>query len=264
MSNTNMTVVSEQKGAVGIVRLNRPEKLNAWTIAMRESIMQAFSKFDQDENIRAIVLTGTGERAFCAGQDLSEAHGFNPDEAETWIWGWEAFYTTMRKLSKPLIIALNGVAAGSAFQASLLGDIRVGHPGVKMGQPEINSGIASITGPWIMNQLLGMSRTIELTLTGRLMDAEECHRIGIIHYLVPQDKVLERAIEIGEELGAKAPVAMKLDKTWFREMNEVSFQQAIEAAVRYHRVSYESNEPARMVEAFFKARGGDVAANKTQ
>lgn len=260
MTPTESAVVVEQRGVVGIIRLNRPEKLNAWTIGMRLDIMAALERFEQDEATRAIVLTGTGERAFCAGQDLSEAHGFDVDEAEAWIRGWEKFYATMRSLSKPLIMALNGVAAGSAFQASLLGDIRVGHAGVKMGQPEINSGIASITGPWIMNQLLGMSRTIELTLTGRLMEADECHRIGILHHVVPREEVLERAVQIGTELGAKAPVAMRLDKAWFREMTEASFREAIEAAIKYHRISYESNEPARMVEAFFKARGGAVPA----
>ncbi|MBX4378163.1 enoyl-CoA hydratase/isomerase family protein, partial [Mycobacterium tuberculosis] len=86
-------------------------------------------------------------------------------------------YRTLRSLSKPLIMALNGTAAGSAFQVALLGDIRVGHAGSKMGQPEINSGIPSVTGPWIMKQMLGLSRTIELTLTGRMMSAAEAHQL---------------------------------------------------------------------------------------
>ncbi len=255
-------VVVEQHDCVGLIRLNRPEKLNAWTVAMRDTIMKALNAFESDPAIRAVVLTGTGERAFCAGQDLEEAHGFSVDEAEVWIRGWETFYSVLRGLSKPLIMALNGTAAGSAFQACLMGDIRVGHAGVRMGQPEINSGIASITGPWIMNQMLGMSRTIELTLTGRLMDAEESQRIGLIHHLVEREDVLKRSMDIARELAAKPPVAMKLDKGWFREMTDTSFKEAIEAAIRHHRVSYSSNEPQRMVEKFFEARGSAMPAHK--
>jgi enoyl-CoA hydratase len=261
MTNAGDHVVVDRRGAVGIVRLNRPEKLNAWTVAMRNDIMSALNKFESDADVRAIVMTGTGDRAFCAGQDLAEAHGFSVDEAEVWIRGWEKFYSVIRGLSKPLVMALNGIAAGSAFQAALMGDVRVGHSGVKMGQPEINSGIASITGPWIMNLMLGMSRTIELTLSGRLMEADECERIGIIHHIVAQHEVLERSLEIAQDLGSKPPVAMRLDKARFREMTEASFKDAIEAAVRHHRVSYESNEPARMMEEFYKARGGKLPSD---
>jgi enoyl-CoA hydratase/carnithine racemase len=151
-------------------------------------------------------------------------------------------------------MALNGTAAGSAFQVALLGDIRVGHPGVRMGQPEINSGIASVTGPWIMREMLGMSRTIELTLTGRLMDAEECRHIGLLHHVVPMDQVMAKAMEIGRELAAKPPVALRLDKQRFKEMTEAGFRDAIEAGIRIQKESYASGEPARMMEAFFRKR----------
>ncbi|HVZ45189.1 MAG TPA: enoyl-CoA hydratase/isomerase family protein [Ramlibacter sp.] len=263
MTPSSELIVVERHDAVGVVRINRPEKLNAWTGAMRDDIMSALRAFDADASVRAIVMTGTGDKAFCAGQDLQEAHDFTVDEAEAWIRSWEDLYSVLRGLSRPLVMALNGVAAGSAFQAALMGDIRVGHRGVKMGQPEINSGIASITGPWIMNLMLGMSRTVELTLTGRLMDAEECRQLGILHHIVEPEQVLERSIAIARELGAKPPVAMGIDKAWFREMTEASFRQTIEAAIRHHRKSYESNEPARMMEAFYEARGSQVPAKRT-
>jgi enoyl-CoA hydratase/carnithine racemase len=239
---------------VGVITLNRPERLNAWTTPMRERIIEALEAFDADPAIGALIMTGAGDRAFSAGQDLSEAHDFDGERAVRWVREWERYYCALRGLSKPLVMALNGTAAGSAFQVALLGDVRVGHPGVRMGQPEINAGIASTTGPWIMNAMLGMSRTIELTLTGRLMDAAECERIGLIHHIVPQDKVFERAIEIAEELAAKPPVAMRLDKQRFREMTESSFRDCIEAGARIQREAYDSGEPARMMEEFFRRR----------
>jgi len=247
-------ILIDIQGAVAVVTLNRPAKLNAWTTPMRNEIIDALQRFEADDAIRAIIMTGAGDRAFSAGQDLSEAHDFDGERAVAWVGEWQRYYAALRGLSKPLVMALNGTAAGSAFQVALLGDIRVGHPGVRMGQPEINAGIASTTGPWIMNSMLGMSRTIELTLTGRLMDAEECHRIGLIHHLVPDAEVFAKALEIAEALAAKPPVAMRLDKQRFREMTEAGFQDSIEAGTRIQREAYESGEPARMMEAFFQQR----------
>lgn len=254
MSKIYEFIELERHDRTAVIRLNRPQKLNAWHSAMRAEIIDVLNAFDADTSVRAMVMTGAGNRAFCAGQDLEEAQKFDVEASETWIRSWETYYRVIRNLTKPLIMALNGIAAGSAFQVVLLGDIRVGHPGVLMGQPEINSGIASITGPWVMNMMLGMSRTIELTLTGRLMDAEECHRIGLIHHLVPENEVMPRALQIAQELAAKPPVALRLDKQRFKEMSEASFHEAIEAAVRHHRESYATGEPQRMVEAFFRAR----------
>lgn len=222
---------------------------------MRDDIVTALQVWDADDAIRAVVITGAGERAFSAGQDFAEAHDFDAERAEAWIREWERFYGTLRRLKKPIVVALNGTAAGSAFQVALLCDIRVGHAGVTMGQPEINSGIASITGPWIMKEMLGMSRTIELTLTGRMMGAAECERIGLIQYMVAHDQVLPRALQLAAELAAKAPLAMRLDRAWFADMTEASFRHTIDAAIRSHRESYASGEPARKMEDFMAVRG---------
>jgi len=252
-------VLNEKRGAIGIITLNRPQVLNAWNSAMRGELAATLTAMEEDAEVRAIILTGAGDRAFGAGQDLNETKTFDPDRAEQWIGEWERLYDRIRSLSKPIIAALNGVAAGSAFQVALLCDLRVGHSGVTMGQPEINSGIASITGPWIMKEILGMSRTIELTLTGRMMGADECERIGLIHHLVARDQVLPKALEIGEQLAGKAALAMRIDRAWFREMTEAGFRQTIEAAIRFHRQSYGSGEPARKMEEFMAARGHRLA-----
>ncbi|SDV50725.1 enoyl-CoA hydratase/isomerase family protein [Chitinasiproducens palmae] len=247
-------ILLSSHGRVAVVTLNRPDKLNAWTTPMRNAIIDALERFDADDNVAAIIMTGAGNRAFSAGQDLSEAHDFDGERAVAWVKEWQRYYAVLRGLKKPLVMALNGTAAGSAFQVALLGDIRVAHPAVRMGQPEINAGIASTTGPWIMNSMLGMSRTIELTLTGRLMDADECKQIGLIHHIVPEEKVFEKALEIATDLANKPPVAMRLDKQRFREMTEEGFQSCIEAGIRIQREAYDSGEPARMMEAFFRKR----------
>ena len=150
--------------------------------------------------------------------------------------------------------ALNGVAAGSAFQVALLCDFRIAHPGVRMGQPEIDSGIASTTGPWIMREMLGLARTIDLTLSGRLMDAAECHAVGLINRIVAPEDVLPTALALARELAAKPPVAMRLNKARFREVTKAGFRDCLAAGIRAQRGAFGSGEPARMMEEFFATR----------
>ena len=255
-------ILSERRGAVAILTLNRPRILNAWHTPMRAMLVSELEAAEADGAIRAIVLTGAGDRAFGAGQDLNETKTFDPDRAELWIGEWERLYDLIRSLSKPLVIALNGLAAGSAFQVALLGDFRIAHPGVTMGQPEINAGIASTTGPWIMKEMLGLARTIDLTLTGRMMDAAEAHQIGLINRVVAREQVLPEALALASELAGKPPVAMRLNKARFREVTEAAFRDCLTAGVRNQRISYATGEPAREMERFLAERAVRKAARR--
>ncbi|MGX1787154.1 enoyl-CoA hydratase/isomerase family protein [Bosea sp. NPDC055332] len=254
------SVLVEVRGAVGILTLNRPQILNAWNAPMRSRLVEGLDELEANDAVRAIILTGAGDRAFGAGQDLNETKTFDPDRAELWMGEWERLYDRIRSLSKPIIAALNGVAAGSAFQVALLCDLRIGHDGVTMGQPEINSGIASVTGPWIMREMIGIARTIDLTLTGRMMDADECYRIGLINRVVPKQKVMEAALALAEELAGKPPVAMRLNKARFREVTEQSFRECLTAGIRNQREAYGTGEPARMMEQFLAVRAARKSA----
>ena len=245
-------IKTEELNNIGIITLNRPEVLNAWHKPMRNEIVEVLNNYENDRTIRAIILTGAGDRAFCAGQDFAEAKNFDPEGAEDWIEEWRRLYGLIRSLTIPLVAALNGVAAGSGFQVALLADIRIGHLGVTMGQPEINSGILSITGPWIMREMLGLSRTIELTLSGRMMDARECQQIGLIHKLVSQEELMTESVATARMLADKPPVAMRLDKQRFKEVTEASFQEALDAAVRYHHESYATGGPQAIMAKFLE------------
>ena len=250
----NKFILTDVVDRVGIITLNRPEKLNAWNAMMRDEIIVVLKAYDADPAVSAIIMTGSGDRAFCSGQDLEEAMSFDVARSTDWMHEWENYYGVLRHLTKPLIMALNGLAAGSAFQVALLGDIRVGHPGVSMGQPEINSGICSVTGPWIMREMLGMSRTTELTLTGRLMPAEECHHVGILHHVVAASEVMPTAMAIAKDLASKPPVAFRLNKQRLAEMTEASFLETIEASIRIHAESYATGEPHRVMAEFYSKR----------
>jgi enoyl-CoA hydratase/carnithine racemase len=171
-----------------------------------------------------------------------------------WTEEWRYLYGEVRAMDKGVVAALNGLAVGSGFQLALLADVRVGHPGVRMGQPEINSGIPSTLGPWLMWDVLGRSRTTELTLTGRLMEAAECRDVGIIHHLVPAEQVMARAMAVARELGAKPPLAMRLTKRRLREMTEAGFEDAERAGALIQREAFAAGEPQAMMRRFFDER----------
>jgi enoyl-CoA hydratase/carnithine racemase len=250
------SILIEQVGAVRTITLNRPERMNAWDEPMRNSLIAALQLAGNDDAVGALVISGAGNRAFSAGQDLNEATHFDADRAERWIEEFANLYRCLRSLEKPVVAAINGICAGSAFQFALLTDLRVGHSDVRMGQVEINSGIASITGPWIMREILGLSRTIELTLTGRLVPAAEALSLGLLNEVVAEDAVRPRASALAAELATKPREAMRLIKRRFFEVLEPGLADAVAAAKRHHRASFLSGEPQATTRKFLSERGG--------
>ena len=247
-------ILTKKTGKVLCITLNRPEKMNAWNAEMRDMLIAALDAAEANADVRAIVLTGAGDRAFGAGQDLSESKTFDADRTEKWMGEWKSLYARFREGSKPIVAALNGVAAGSAFQVALLCDLRVAHSGVRMGQPEILSGIPTVTGNWIMREMIGLGRTIDLTLTGRMLDADEADKFGLISRLVEQDQVLSTAMTLAENLADKPPVAMRLNRQRITEVTQAGYDEAMTSGVRIQLEAYGTGEPQAMMEEFFSKR----------
>jgi enoyl-CoA hydratase/carnithine racemase len=243
-------VLAETRSGTMVITLNRPRRLNAWDAPMRSRLLRLLADAAADAAVEAVVLTGAGTRAFCAGQDLNEGTTFDGDRAESWIAEWEGLYGAMRSFDKPLVCALNGLAAGSAFQVALLCDIRIGHAGSSLGQPEINSGMVSAMGFWIIREMLGLSRATELVLTGRMVPAEECHRIGLLHHLVPEAEVLPRALRLAAGLAAKPKLAYRLTKARIRMATQPGFEETFRAARALHREAFTNGEPQRVMQQF--------------
>ncbi|MFE2087317.1 enoyl-CoA hydratase/isomerase family protein [Streptomyces sp. NPDC059460] len=241
---------------VAEVTLNRPDKLNAWTGGMRSRLVAALDALGDDERCRAVVLTGAG-RAFCAGQDLAETAAIDPDDhaaAEAWIDDFGRLFRAVRGLDKPVVAAVNGVAAGSGFQFALLADFRIGHAAVRMGQPEVLSGIPSITGIWAMRGILGRAKTAEFALGGRLVDGTEAERLGLLTRLVAQDEVKTEALAEAARLAALPPGAVALTKGRLRELDDAGLDDAIEAAKKVHTAAYATGEPQREMARFLAGR----------
>ena len=222
----------ERAGDIAVLRFNRPDNLNAISIALAKGIAATLIELDSDDTVKGIVLTGAGERAFCAGVDLFEARGMQVADIENWFGTACNIYKQILLTNKPVIAAINGIAAGGGFQIAMVSDLRVAHPGARMGQPEINAAIPSIMGSYWMSLHLGWSKNQELSMTGRLMEADEADRLGLINYMVDQDQVVAKACEVAETLAGKPAVAWARTKARFREIALAGFDEAFRAAPR--------------------------------
>lgn len=244
----------ERKDACAIVRLDRPDVLNAVNVEMRETLITLLAELNADQALRAIVITGAGERAFCSGQDLDETSRYGAQDVDAWLTRQHAMYAAVRDLDKPCIVAFNGTAAGAGFQIGLCADLRIGYPELKLGQPEVRAGLASIVGSWLMTQHVGLSKNLELSLTGRLISGQEAFGLGLLNELVAREAVLDRALERARELAALPPTALRLTKRRLRELTRPGFEAVLEHAIAAQKEAYASGEPQQAMQRFLEAR----------
>lgn len=246
-------ILTEARGRVLIVTLNRPAVLNAVSPKLRAAFIATMKSADADAAVGAIVITGAG-KAFSAGQDLNETAHLALDQVRGWCTALRDLYQSVRNLSKPAVAAFNGIAAGAGMQIGLCCDVRVTHPGARIGQPEVRAGLASIVGTYFMSLYIGHGPNRELSLSGGLVSGERAHAIGLVDHLVPEDEVLTKAVAIAEDLLKVPPVAMRLTKERLRSLTQPGFDDATAAAVRYSLEAYATGEPQRIMRGFLAER----------
>jgi enoyl-CoA hydratase/carnithine racemase len=208
---------------------------------------------DADAAVGAIVITGAGQ-AFSAGQDLNETAHLAVDQVRGWCTALRDLYQSVRDLSKPAVAAFNGIAAGAGMQIGLCCDVRVTHPGARIGQPEVRAGLASIVGTYFMRLYIGHGQNRDLSLSGGLVSGERAYAIGLVDHLVPESEVLAKAIAVAENLLEVPPVAMRLTKERLRALTQPGFDDATAAAVRYSLEAYATGEPQRIMKSFLAER----------
>jgi len=261
---TNDPVLVERLDTVAVVRLNRPAVMNAVDAGLRAALRQQLIALDADRSVQALVLTGSGERAFCGGQDLDESATIDTDTLVGWLDRQHAMYQAVRDVTKPIVAALNGTAAGAGFQMALMCDLRVAHPAVRMGQPEVKAGLASIVGSYLMSLQIGHSLNQQLSLTGELITGERAHALGLVNDLVAADQVLPRAFERARALAALPGAALRATKQRFRERTQAGFEEACSAGIRYQLECYSTGEPQRVMREFIARRDAPKTSNRTK
>jgi 2-(1,2-epoxy-1,2-dihydrophenyl)acetyl-CoA isomerase len=206
------TVLSRREGAVAVITLNRPDRLNSFTVEMHAALAQALEAAASDANCRAVVLTGAG-RGFCAGQDLADravAPGASrPDLGESLENRYNPLVRRMRALPKPIVVAVNGVAAGAGANLALHGDIVIAARSARFIQSFSKIGLMPDSGgTWLLTRLLGEARAKALALTAEPLDAERAAAWGLIWKAVDDDALAAEAMTLAQGLAAAPPLAL--------------------------------------------------------
>lgn len=220
--------------AVALVTLNRPERHNALSRPLLEQLRDALAHAQQQDAVRCIVLTGAGERAFCAGADISEQTGFSPDDAYRHMrWGQQLF-DGIERLAKPVIAAINGFALGGGLELALACDIRTASAGAELGFPEVN--LASLPG-WGGTQRLartvGLSNAMLLALTGRRIPAAQAQRLGLVSLVAEPGEHLPQALALAQEIAGHEAQSLQAIKQVMRlGLQSAALDAGLEAEAR--------------------------------
>ncbi|MBV9555242.1 MAG: enoyl-CoA hydratase [Alphaproteobacteria bacterium] len=254
MSNEQeKTVLVERQGPVGIVRLNRPSALNALNAKLIEELGAALDQLEFDTAIGAIVLTGN-ERAFAAGADIKEMQAKTYIEAYTQDFitrGWER----VGQCRKPVIAAVGGFALGGGCEVAMMCDIVIAAENAKFGQPEINLGtMPGAGGTQRLPRFIGKAKAMDLCLTGRLMDAQEAERAGLVSRVVPADKLVDEAISVAARIAEMSqPIAMMVKESVNRAF-ETTLAEGIRFERRLFHATFATEDQKEGMAAFFQKR----------
>lgn len=255
------SVLLNEVSTAGVARLtlNRPAQMNAINAAMRDALINAISALAKDQRVRCVVVTGAGDRAFSSGQDLGEAATFTQADVAIWLTHQRVMFQALREFEKPIVAAFNGLAAGAGFQIGMLCDARVGYADMRIGQPEVRAGLASIIGSYFMQQYLPHGRNVELSLSGKLISGQEAYDWALLSKLAPRDEVVGIAIQIAQSIAAQPPLAVALTKRRFQETTQADFDKAIAAAINANTIAYGTGLPQKKMAEFLAQRS--AAAN---
>lgn len=207
---TGMEIILEKENSLAIVTFNRPEVRNALNGAMAEGLEKALNEVESDTRIRCLILTGAGEKSFLSGSDIRELSQRTPLTGIDISLKRQSLFSRIEGLNIPSIAAVNGYALGVGCEAALSCTLRVASQSASLGQPEINLGIIpGAGGTQRLPRLIGKARAAELILTGRIINAEEAYRIGLVNKVVPLDSLMDECRQMAQILSSKSPVAMK-------------------------------------------------------
>jgi enoyl-CoA hydratase len=223
------TILVEWKGAVTLITLNRPQALNALNTKVLAELIEAFADYDRDESQRCAVLTGS-ERAFAAGADIKEMsdQGFASMYSSNFFQGWEKVTATR----KPWIAAVAGFALGGGCEVAMMADFIIAADTAKFGQPEIKLGVTpGMGGSQRLTRAIGKAKAMEMCLTGRMMDATEAERAGLVARVVPADRLIEEALETAGLVAGMAPLAAIATK----EMVNAAFETGLAQGIVFER-----------------------------
>ena len=250
-------ILTETRGAVTLITLNRPQALNALNSAVLEELITAFAAFEADLSQRCAVLTGAGEKAFAAGADIKEMA--EKPAAEFYSQDFFSRWTShlVKATRKPWIAAVNGFALGGGCELAMMADFIIASENAKFGQPEIKLGVApGMGGSQRLTRAIGKAKAMEMCLTGRMMSADEAERSGLVARVVPLANLVAEAIKTATEIAAMPPLAAIANKEMVNAAFETTLDQGLLIERRIFQVLTATQDKAEGMAAFIEKRAG--------
>jgi enoyl-CoA hydratase/carnithine racemase len=218
------TILIEKRDKIGILTLNRPQKFNTFNTRLAEELNAALCQLDEDNEVRVVIVKGAG-KVFSTGIDVSEFHGKTLSEYHRWLTPMDQMHLTIASMGKPVIAMVHGYAVANGAGLMAAADFAVVAEGTQIGTTAINVGLLC-TGPIIpMSYGLGKKKTLEMLLSGDMIDAREAERLGLVNKVVPAEKLEEETFAFAQKLIAKSPVAIEIGKKFYYQMIDMPFRQ---------------------------------------
>lgn len=206
------TLIVEREGEVGLIKINRPDRLNALNSKTLRELTSALTDLGQKDAVKVVIITGEG-KAFIAGADIAEMRDMDSLEARTFSRQGQGVLDQIESMEKPVIAAINGFALGGGCELAMACDIRLASDQVKIGQPEVNLGIIpGFAGTQRLARLIGEARAKELIFTGEIIDAQTAYFYGLVNKVIPADKLLDEAMSLAKKIATKGPLAVSFAK----------------------------------------------------
>ena len=251
------TITTETEGAVTIVTLNRPEALNALSSKVLDDLIGAFEAYQADDSQRCAIITGAGDKAFAAGADIKEMS--DKAAADFYLQDFFAKWTShiVEATRKPWIAAVNGFALGGGCELAMMADFIIASDKAKFGQPEIKLGVApGMGGSQRLTRAVGKAKAMEMCLTGRMMDAAEAERSGLVARVVPHDELMTEAKKTAAAIAAMPPMAAMVNKEMVNAAYETTLTQGVLHERRLFQILTATEDKAEGMAAFVEKREG--------
>jgi 2-(1,2-epoxy-1,2-dihydrophenyl)acetyl-CoA isomerase len=247
-------VISDDQG-VRIVTLNRPERYNAFNETMKRELKSAFKDCSRDEEVRCVVITGAGSKAFCSGQDLKEHSGSGRSLKESLLTMYNPMITSIRTMPKPVIAMINGVAAGAGCSLALACDMRIMASTATLIEVFIRVGLVPDSGShWFLPRLVGMARAFEYAATGRDIPAEEAERVGLVNRVVPPERLESETLTLAHSLAAMPTRAVGLMKKTLNRALSTDLETLLQYEARVQQAASETEDHREGLAAFLEKR----------
>jgi len=245
----------EKEDGIGIVTINRPKSLNALNGEVLAELYEIFQEIEDDPDMRVVILTGSGERAFVAGADITEMQSKDNIEIGSFIGVGRKAFDQIYTLSKPVIAAINGFALGGGCELAMCCDLRIASENAKFGQPEINLGIIpGAGGTQRLTRLVGMTRAKELIYTGDIIDAKAAFIMGLVNKVVPPDSLMTEAKELARKMLSKSSIALSLAKKAINSGADMSLSSGLDLEAQCFARCFATEDQKEGMRAFMEKR----------